>query len=327
MTTRKLGFIGAGLAAAAVLGACGGDSSSPSNTTLNDAQAGIIGQEVASQVGAIAGGLGNLQFSGGGLTQGFFSVGKPGARILSIARRIGGPKAAARIFALDPPTDCIPIVVGDSSDTDGDGIPNGVTYVFNANNCTVIDTVTGYTITVTGSAGFQDTDDADTFFGYAASFGQWTYAVDDGQTTSSIRINGTSGGDVGTGAVSGSDHYSVRFDFGPTDNITVSQNWDTGYTPDQGQVIDPQATNLPPGDFDINGNFGFTGVSGNQSGNWSFAVTTATALAFDPACTDENQVVGGSIRGAISANSSVGFTVDFNGCGNAPTVAVFGNTP
>lgn len=323
MRTSKLSLLGTGLIAVALLGACGGDDDEGS-TTINGAQAGVIGEAAATQISGIAGSLGNFQFSGSGDTQGFFAAGKPGGRLLAIARRVGGPRAAARIFLLDPPEGCDPIVVGDSADADGDGIPNGVTYAFNASNCTVTDTATGDVVVVTGSVGLTDTDDANTFFGYDANFAAWTYAFTSGGNTTSIRLNGTSDADIGTTDVTGSDHYSVKLNFGPTDNVTVTQNWDASFTPGQGEVIDPQASSLPPGAFGVNGNYGFKGVSGNQEGNWTFALSTTTELAFDPACVEENQIVDGALRGAISGHTTVGFTVDYGLCGEAPVIAVFG---
>ena len=325
MRTRKLSLFGTGLVAVVMLGACG--SSDEGSTSLNDQQAALIGEAAATQIGAIAGSLGNFQFSGSGAPRASLPPASRADGCWPSPAAAAGPRAAARLLLLDPPEGCIPIAVGDSADTDGDGIPNGVTYVFNASNCTVLDTVTGITTTVTGSAGFTDTDDADTFFGYNADFGAWTISQTDGVNTQSFRLNGTSDADIGTGNVVGSDHYSVRLNFGPTDNITVTQNWDAGFTPAQGQVVDPQAASLPPGTFGVNGNFGFRGVSGQQSGDWSFALSTTTALAFDPACSDPNQIVGGSVRGAISGHTTVGFTVDYGLCGEAPVVAVFGNAP
>jgi hypothetical protein len=323
MGAGKLGFAGAGLVGVVILGACGGDSSGP-DTTLTDQQAQLVGQVAASQVSALAGGLGNFSFTAGEQSQGIFSASRPVGRMFALARRLAGARARAKVFFVDPPADCTPVVVGDPSDSDGDGIPNGVTYSFSAANCSYVDSQTGYNVVITGTAAIDDTDDNDTFFGYNASFGQWTYSVNDGQSTTRIRLNGTSDADVGTGNVTGSDHYSVTLDLGPGENITLAQNWDAGFTPGVGQVIDPQAASLPAGTFDVNGNFGLHGESGGQSGNWSFSLNTTAALQFDPTCgtPDDNQLVGGSLRGAISARTSVGFTVDFNSCGNDPTVAL-----
>jgi hypothetical protein len=307
-----------------VLAACGGDSNGPgTSTTLDQAQADVIGGIAAEQVGAIAGALGNYQVSGAGLSQGFFAAGAPGARMMTIARRVGGSRARAAGLLVDPPTGCTPSVVGDSSDTDGDGIPNNATFTFTTANCTVVDTVSGSTASVTGTVAFQDTDDNDTFFGYSVGFGQWRYTLTSGGSSAFIQLNGTTAADVGTGAVSGNDHYAVTVGAG-SDNLTVSQNWDAAYTPDPGEVVDPGAPSLPAGSFAINGNFGFSGQSQGQSGAWSFGLTTTNALAFDPSCGDINQLTAGSIQGVISANTAVGFTIDLQGCGVTPTVTVFG---
>lgn len=322
----KLGYLAVTVAGAMVLGACGSDNGPTTDTAITQSQAAVVGSQVAGQAAAIASALSDRQLSTGGLGQGFFAPGAPGGRTLRLVRRIAGPRAA-RLFLIAPPPECTPGVVGDSSDTDLDGIPNNAIYTFSSANCSYpFDTTnTGDTIrvTVTGTVSLQDTDNSNTFFGYAASFGHWKYTLADATDTLFVLLNGTSTADVGTAAVSGSDHYSFTLDLG-ADNVTVSQNWDAGFTPDVGEVIDSSASSLPPGQFALNGTFGFNGVSAGQTGDWSFSLTTTDSLAFDPTCIDDNQLVSGSLQGAISAKKTVGFTVDFTTCGVVPTVTTFG---
>jgi hypothetical protein len=326
----KIGLVTAGVTGVLFLGACGSDSGPSTDTSITQSQATVVGTQVADQAAAIAAGLGNFQLSTGGLGQGFFAPSAPGGRTLQLVRRMAGPRAA-RLFLVAPPPDCTPGVAGDSSDTDLDGIPNNVIYTFSSSNCSY---ATGDTtgagdslrVTVTGTVALQDTDDSDTFFGYGASFGQWKFSETDGIDTISVRLNGTTTANVGTAAVAGSDHYSVTLALGP-DNVTVSQNWDAGFDPNVGEVIDSAAASLPPGKFALNGVFGFNGVQAGESGDWSFTLTTTDSLVFDPACGDDNQLVGGSLRGAITAKNSVGFTIDFQNCGVLPTVTAYDGAP
>jgi hypothetical protein len=326
----KLGYLTVALAGALALGACGSDGPN-TDTAITQGQASVVGAQVADQAGAIASALGEFQLSTGGLGQGFFAPATPGARILSIVRHAAGPRAAAMLFRAAGPEDCNPGVTGDSADTDGDGIPNNVIYVFTSSNCTFFagdttDAGDSLFVTVTGSVALHDTDDSDTFFGYNAAFGQWKYSITDGTTTIFVKLNGTSTADVGEAAVSGSDHYSITLNLDAANNATVSQNWDASFTPDVGQVVDSAAASLPPGEFDINGTFGFSGSASGQSGHWSFTLSTTNPLLFDPQCGEDNKLVGGSLQGAITAKNSVGFTVDFQDCGTLPTITAYDGT-
>jgi hypothetical protein len=315
----KLGLASAGLAGALLLGGCGGDSSGPkSATTITQSQAAVVGDAAAAQIGSLAAGLTTFNSpSAGGLGGGFFAPQAVSGRFLASAIGRRHP-AMQRSLALLARADCTPTVT-DGTDTDGDGIEDDNTITFSAANCTFLDSLTGTQVSVSGSVHIQDTDDANTFYGYAIGFTGFGVTLTDtsGQSPDfSASLNGSFGADVGTANALATQNLRSTFRVGTTTVFADASAWTLGYTPASG-VVDPAATQLPAGGINVNGSYSFSGDDGTgNTANWSFGVRTNSSLEYNGSCTDElSPFDSGTVDVYISANQTVGLTVVYAGCG------------
>jgi hypothetical protein len=316
----NLGLATAGLAGALAIGACGGDSGGPkSATTIDQSQAAVVGEAAAGQIGALANGL--ITFNSppvGGLDGGFLAPQSVSGRFL--AATIGGRSPAIRrALALLARADTCNPTVSNSTDTDGDGIEDNNTITFSASNCTFLDTLTGVQFSVAGSVHIQDTDDANTFYGYAIGFSGFGVTLTDtsGQSPDlGYSLNGSFGSDVGTGSATATQNLRSSFRVGATTVFADAAVWTVGYAPTSG-TIDPLATQLPAGGIDVNGSYAFSGDAGSgNSESWSFGVRTNTSLQYDGSCTDDlSPFTSGTMDVYIVANQTVGFNVAYGGCG------------
>jgi hypothetical protein len=315
----KLGVVTAGLVGVLALGACGGDSGGPkSATTIDQSQAAVVGDAAAGQIGSLASGLTSFNSpSVGGLGGGFFAPQSVSGRFLAatIGRR---SPAMARGLALLARADCTPTVT-DGTDTDGDGIEDNNTITFSAANCTFLDSTSGIEVSVVGSVHVQDTDDANTFYGYSIGFAGFGVTLHDTALVApdlSTSLNGSFGTDVGTANALASQNLRSSFRVGTTTVLTDVGVWTLGFSP-TGGVIDPADTVLPAGGIDVNGSYAFSGDDGSgNTVNWSFGVRTNSSLQYNGSCTDDfSPFDSGTMDVYISANQTVGFTVAYAGCG------------
>ena len=77
---QALRLVGAGIAVAVALGACGGDDNN-GTTDITPAQAAVVGGAAVHQLGGLANGLSHFNTPGvGGLASGFFAPAAPGGR-------------------------------------------------------------------------------------------------------------------------------------------------------------------------------------------------------------------------------------------------------
>ena len=102
-------------------------------------------------------------------------------------------------------------------------------------------------------------------------------------------------------------------------HASVGQSWSGNFDP-AGTIA--LGSPLPDGALTFNGN---DYVTDNTASNWSFALSTPTALAYSAACGSTPPFTAGVIKGLLNNNSNqASFTVTFTGCGVAPTVATNG---
>lgn len=321
------GRLGLGLLACAgvLLAGCGGDDQSES-TDLTPAQAQTVGQAAADQVGGIASGFTHFNTPDvGGLGAGFFAPKAPGGNALLRTMSRLHPRIASGL-ALINADNCTPSQ-SDSTDTDGDGIADDNTVNFTAVNCSFPDSTdlgVPVTVALTGTVRVQDTDGATVFYGYQVDVTALTLTVTD------------SGGDVGVARLNGVYTTSVAgTQATTTENLTSSLRLNgarlyndhttfvISYDP-TGGTISPSATQLPAGDLTLTGSYTWSGQLGQVSGDWSFVLDTPTPLHYDGSCNDDQYVFGsGQLKGAINLRKTVGFEVDYGGCGVPPTVTVF----
>jgi hypothetical protein len=307
---RQLGLGVTGLAMAAMLGACGGDSGPDLATDINDSQAQIIGQAAATQIGALASGLATFSSPAvPGIEAGFFAPQTTTGRFFlhNLGRLHPGVRPALAVLARSET--CAP-TISDSTDTDGDGIRDNSTAAFTAGNCSVYDSLTATTITITGSINVQDTDDLDTQFGYNVGFSGFEVTFSDTVTQTadiSIGISGTFGADVTLLTATGTQDVRTRLD--TTGNIDAAN------------------PTLPAGDFTVDGAYSFSGDLGQGSAAWSFGTNTTVPLNYDGTCEDPDwPFESGTVDVFIAARQTVGFTVTYAGCGIPGTIAAYDNS-
>ena len=322
----KFGSVTAGLAASLVLVACGDSGGPKSSMTIDQSQAAVVGDAAAGQIGSLANGL--ITFNApaiGGLGGGFFAPQSVGGRFLAATIGRRNPTMQRGLALLARAGTCNPTVT-DSTDTDGDGIEDNNTITFSAANCTFLDSLTGVEISVSGSVHIQDTDDANTFYGYAIGLGGFAVTLSDtsGQSPDlSYSLTGSLGSDVGTGSATGSQNLRTSLRYGTTTLFADAAVWTLGFAPASG-VIDPAATQLPAGGIDVNGSYSFTGDIGGSTETWSFGVRTNSSLQYDGSCTDDlSPFTSGTMDVYIAANQTVGFTVAYGGCGAPVNITAY----
>jgi hypothetical protein len=323
----KVRVVPAALTLVAALGACGGDSGGPkSATTITQQQATVIGDAAASQIGSIAGSLTTFSAPSVGGVGGLFAPQTVSGRFLAAAIGRRSPQLRDGLALISRAGACQPAVT-DSTDTDGDGIEDNATYTFTGGNCTYTDTASGTTISIVGSVHVQDTDDANTFYGYAIGFTGFGITVSDTSAATpdiSTSLSGSFGTDVGVGGATGTENLHTTFKLGANTVFADNAVWTVSYTPSAGPV-DTTVAQLPAGDLDINGQYSFSGDDGSgNSQAWAFGVQTTQSLAYDGTCTDDQWPFdAGIVNVYIAANQTVGFTVTYNGCGVAADVTSY----
>lgn len=324
MRAGQLGFLVVA-GAAVVLTACGGGNDTGS-TDISPAQAQTIGQAAAAQLGGLTSGLTHFTTPAvGGLGTGFFAPEAPGGKVVFRALSRLNPKVASGL-ALVRAGDCTPSQ-SDSTDTDHDGIPDDNIIVFTQANCSSTDTTEQVTVTVTGTVRIQDLDDANTLFGYGVGISALTVSITDTVTSTpdiAVAVSGTFGADVQSAQANASQDLRSSLRLGGTRVFGDHANWAVSYTPATG-TISPGNTTLPAGDFTVNGSYNWAGDYAGANGDWSFSLQTTSPLNYDGSCDDSDwPFESGQLQGAISARRSVGFTIDYAGCGVTGTITAYG---
>jgi hypothetical protein len=308
------------------MSACGSDDSG--STDISPAQAQTVGQAAAEQLGGLTSGLTHFTTPGvGGLGAGFFAADAPGGRVLFRTLERLHPRVRSGL-ALIRAGDCTP-TQSDSTDTDGDGIPNDNIITFTPGNCSSTDTsgASPVTVAVTGTVRIRDEDDANTLFGYGVGITALTVTISDTVSSTpdlAVAVSGTFGADVQSGLAAASQNLRTSLRLDGTRVFGDHANWAVSYAP-TGGTIDVDAGSLPPGDFAVNGSYDWTGDYAGANGDWSFSLQTPAALSYDGSCEDAQwPFESGQLKGAISARRSVGFTIDYAGCGVTGTITAYG---
>ena len=325
MTLRNLRRFAMGLAGMLALGACGGGSGGGGASTSSDAnEAAVVGGAAASQISAMTSGLVNFSSSTGSLGGGFFAPasasGKIIDRVMQGVPSISTRQAFARV-RMDP--NCTP-AVDDETDSDSDGVPNDATYTF---NCSYTDINDGSSFTVTGAINLNDSQDIANGFGFGITFTGFkfvfTFPGQNGNTVTEVVINGSYDADIIASGAGAAQDLTFVFRLNGRRVYFSSWDWAVNFTPSS--TIDFAAEDMPPGDFTISGDFVFQSEAEQDSGDWAFTLNTTSPLAYDGSCSLEPPFSSGTIQGAIVGRTSVGFTIDYPGCGQVETISAFDN--
>jgi hypothetical protein len=286
----------AGLVAALALAAgCAPDRSSGLGTpSLSDAEAQLVGREVAGEIEDVAG-----SFTLGGLMLPSF----PSAGIVTS----DGDRPALN-------ANCPTITPFPPADADADHVPDDVTLSFTLPDCSF--SREGATFEITGS--IHITDPSTTDFGIRIVFADLQHKLTRGDAFVTNRLNGArqvlrsasqfSLHDSTTSNLESSDHGSAQ----------LAKAWVVTFVADVGQTLD-QTRHLPSGNLTVNGSMSRSRGTTSQS----FAVTTVTPLHHDAACTSRPPFTSGALDvKKTGPDGTVTIHIVFNGCGVDPTVTV-----
>lgn len=318
---RNLRSLAAGLAGMLVLAACGGDSGPSGTSTLSQLQADTVGAAAAGQIGDLAGGITSFDFTGGTLGGGFFSRAALRERMSTLQHVV--PSRYLPQLAMLRAGSCDPAVVGDSTDTDGDGIVNNATYTFTPANCFYQDSL-GNGFAVTGSVSVEDTDGGTTLFGFGIDFNHLKVLLYNDSASAGIDWDGTDDATVTSANLTTNQAFRSRVFVNNQPIYATRYHWGLTFVPDTG-TIDPATQQiLPDGTFNLAGTFGWSGQSDQVTGDWTFNITTPTLLHWSISCAgDEPPFDAGQIRATINGRSSIGFTADYTACDTPPIINTF----
>lgn len=281
--------------AALLAAACVDQASGPRSTPLSDADAQLIGHEVAGEVEDVAG-----TFTLGGL----FAPEFPSAGLVM--------SDSDRIF---PHANCPTITPFPPVDSDGDGVPDDVTLAFTLPDCSF--TRDRATLEITGT--IHITDPSTTAFGVRVAFGDFQHKATSGDGSFFLtKLNGVRQAlrspagfelrDSTTADRESSDHGSAQ----------LAKAWVVSFVADAGQTVE-HMRGLPSGDLSVNGSM--TRTRGTTS--LSLAVTTVTPLHHDATCAARPRFTSGELL--ITRTGPDGTTtihLVFSGCGVPPTITV-----
>lgn len=319
---RGLRRFAVGLATVTAVAACG-DSGGPSgNGTIDAGQAAVVGQEAASQIADLASDLTTLNAGSGGLGSGLFAPGAPGHRVTRLIARTLPSQYQAQLAAFAAPDgECLPVVSGDTLDSDADGIINDVTLTFGPGDCTFTDSL-GNGFSVLGSFSLTDTDGGATLWGFAVDYNHFRVLFYSDSNSAGYEFDG--GYDAAVTAANATAHqgFVTRWRVNGNPVLRADYAWNVAFTPDTGS-LDPGQGELQSGTFDITGDYSWSGNFGQADGDWSFTVSTPTPLHYNSTCGTDPELDGGQVRAAITGRNNIGFTVDYGPSCGQETVNTF----
>lgn len=327
------------------IAACGGSDGGPSFTTAVDS---ATMEELASSAYELVGNTFENVFLGGepGIPFPFASAAAveatPTGRAMAYLQRVermvalrhpGAIPAAPAGLGLGlrlsaPFSECNPTITGDDElgdpiDTDADGVPDDYTVNFGS-ACVEEDSAGTYRLTISGSYRFQDTGIG--LYSFKATINHLKFVEQNLSTGDkfSISVNGTESFNATAALASHSLAWSEGVSAtsgGDTFSITLSDDEDSSFDPDNGQSI-AMGNPLPDGVFTLDADYRLVGENsgGDIPGNFRMVLSTPTPLHYTMAC---DGIVSGVFRGLFSGNADVGFTATWSGCGE-PTVDFFG---
>ena len=266
----------------------------PPAQSLSDAEAQLVGHEVAGEVEDVAGG-----FTLAGLLVPSF----PSAGI------------AASDGDRPPLVNCPTITPSPPADADGDHVPDDVTLSFTLPDCSFMRD--GATFEITGT--IHITDPSTTDFGIRVVFTDLQHKLTRESGTFFLsRLNGArqvlrsasefSLRDTTTTDLESSEHGAAQ----------LAKAWLVGFVVDPGQTFD-QMRHLPSGNLTVNGSMSRTRGTTTQT----FGVTTVTPLHHDATCTTRPAFTAGElVVTKTGPDGTVTIHIVFTGCGVEPTVTV-----
>ena len=263
--------------------------------SLSDADAWLVGQEVAGEVEDVAGSFTYV---------GVVSPSFPSAGIAATGGIQPAPMANCPTITPNPPVD-----------TDGDRVPDDVTLSFTLPDCSI--TRNGATFEITGS--LHITDPSATDFGLRVEFTDLQHKLTLASGAFFLsRLNGPRQA-LGSGAgFSLIDSTTADRESSEHGAAQLAKAWAISFVADAGQIV-TQDRRLPSGDLSVQGSTTWT----RQDVSHSFTVSTPTPLHHDATCTTRPAFTSGELTVVKTGpDGTVTIHVVFNACGVDPTVTV-----
>ncbi len=208
---------------------------------------------------------------------------------------------------------CITLVPAIPGDQDADGIPDTVTMTAGA-NCTF--TQDSLTFSISGVLTEGDptptTPDAD----YMATVNNLVIGLSSGADSASIGLNGGTTVTETAGSLSQSNQMTLTLASTGTDTVNASyaQNWMATFMYSGSELLG--SGSLPQGTLSITGTTNYTG----NGKSFALAISTPTALTYDPTCTTASQLTAGVLQASFNGSKGSAYiTITWNGCQD-PTV-------
>ena len=268
----------------------------PGSESFSDAEARLVGNEVAGEVEDVAG-----SFTLTGILQPTFpSAGIPASSGIQPA----------------PMVNCPTITPNPPVDTDGDRVPDDVTLSFTLPDCSFT-ARNGATFEITGM--IHVTDPSATDFGIRVDFTDLQHKLTQpGGAFFLSRLNGARQALRSGAGFSLIDSTTADRESSEHGAAQLAKAWVVSFVADAGQTVSHDRR-LPSGDLTVQGNTTWTrgGVSR------SFTVSTETPLHHDATCTERPAFTSGElVIVKTGPDGTVTIHVVFNGCGVDPTVTV-----
>lgn len=263
--------------------------------SLSDAEAQLVGREVAGEVEDVAG-----SFTLTGLLDPSFPT---------------AASTVSRGLQPTPTATCPTITPNPPVDTDGDGVPDDVTLTFTLPDCAT--TRNGTTFEITGA--IHVTDPSTTRFGIRVEFTDLQHKVTRADGAFFLnRLDGVRQALASGAGFSLVDSTTADRESSEYGVAQLAKAWVVSFVADPNTTVS-HSRRLPSGDLSVEGKTTWTrrGVS------HSLMVSTPTPLHHDTTCTTRPAFTSGELTIVKTGpDGTVTIHVVFNGCGVEPTITV-----
>jgi len=273
------------------MAACGRDAAAPDSEPLDEAEALLIGREIATEVQGMAASFG---------LNGFLRP--PGDLGFGFHPR---PGSVCPTFTPFPP-----------SDSDGDGVPDALTLSFILPACSFTGR-DGALLEITGTV--EISDPSTTEFGFRVVVTRFQHKVTRPDASFVLRrLDGVVQVLRSETAFSARDTTTAVHESSDGHSVSLAKAWLIGFVADPSQSIDGWR-HLPSGTLTVNGS---TIRTRGQVAH-SLDIRTLTGLHFDATCDAEQKFDAGVlIITKLHPEHSVTIRVEFTGCGEEPVVTL-----
>lgn len=298
--TARKHFLALGVIGALALAGCG-DDTGPSKTEITTTEAAQAGDMISGQVELMVN-----SFSVDDIADPtFFTPSRPGM------------SAASMISAGICPTP------GDTTDTDGDEIPDDVTYIFEPLECIFTDSISGGQLELGGS--IRVIDQSPTLVAFTGTLSDFLFKLtDQNGDFFSMTVNGTRGATISPASASLNENLTADIAVnaaGESIAARLTTNWNADFNATGGTIEADE--DLPSGTLTLDGTTSwlFNGES------VAFSLDTHTPLVYDAICSDDQPISSGELRALVEGNDGGAYVqITYTACDVDPTIVLIAGT-